>query len=156
MKGMEVMKDTKAYIEWIIRCIKSGFLEVEPNNDYWHVGSIENPDGYGKINGICGDTMEICVRISNDTITDASFLTDGCMSSQLCGSAATFLAKGERLIDALDISAADIIHLLKYFEGVEVHCAILSVSTLYRAIAEYLLKQQQYLLEQEIEACSKS
>ena len=142
MEGMEVMKDTKAYIEWIVRYLTQGFVEFKPNADYWHVGSIENPDGYGKIDGICGDTMEIWLKISGGMIADASFLTNGCMSSQLCGSAATFLAKGEHLIDALNISAADIIHLFKHFEGIEAHCAILSVSTLYRAIAEYLLKQE--------------
>ena len=136
------MKDTEAYIGWLVERLNFGLADVKQNENYWHVGSIENPGGYGKIKGICGDTMEIWLKISDGVIADASFLTDGCISSQLCGSAATFLAKGERLIDALDISAADIINLFRNFEGLETHCAVLSVSTLYRAIAEYLLKQE--------------
>ena len=146
------MKDTRAYLEWIVHHLKSGLIGFKPNKDYWHAGSMENPDGCGKIHGICGDTMEISLKISDGIITEASFLTDGCISSQLCGSAAAFLAKGERLVDALNISAGDIANLFSRFDGIDTHCAILAVSTLYRAIAEYMLKQQQYLIEQEIVA----
>jgi len=146
------MKDTEAYLEWIVENIKSGLIGSKMDKEYWNSGGIIGPDGYGKIHGICGDTMEISLKISDGIITEASFLTDGCMSSQLCGSAAAFLARGERLTAALNISAGDIINLFSRFDGIDTHCAILAVSTLYRAIAEYMLKQQQYLIEQEIVA----
>lgn len=134
------MKDTSSFLEWVKNFLSSGFTELDGRDNYWNAGSIENADGYGKISGICGDTMEIWLRIASGVITEARFMTNGCMSSQLCGAAAAWLAKDESLIDALDISPADVIRLLGCFEGIESHCAILAVSTLYRAIAEYMLK----------------
>jgi nitrogen fixation NifU-like protein len=135
------MKDTSAFLEWFKNFLSTGFTEPEGRKNYWNVGSMENADGYGRIDGICGDTMEIWLRIAGGVIKEARFMTNGCMSSQLCGAAAAWLATEENLIGALDISPADVIRLLRCFEGVENHCAILAVSTLYRAVADYMLKQ---------------
>lgn len=33
-----------------------------------NVGKIDNPDGYGKVKGICGDTMEIFLKIGKNNI----------------------------------------------------------------------------------------
>ncbi|MEW5947701.1 MAG: iron-sulfur cluster assembly scaffold protein [bacterium] len=134
------MKDTGVFLEWVKNFLGPGFKELDGRDNYWNIGPVENAEGYGKISGICGDTMEIWLKIADGAITEARFLTDGCMSSQLCGAAAAWLATREKLIDALDISPADVIRLLLCFEGVENHCAILAVSTLYRAIADYILK----------------
>ncbi|UCH08889.1 MAG: iron-sulfur cluster assembly scaffold protein, partial [Deltaproteobacteria bacterium] len=36
-----------------------------------NVGTIENPDGYGKVgNPVCGDLMEMYLKVKDDTIED--------------------------------------------------------------------------------------
>ena len=47
-----------------------------------NVGVIENPDGYGKVgNPVCGDLMEIFIKIKDDRIDDIKFRTFGCGSA---------------------------------------------------------------------------
>ena len=44
-----------------------------------NVGVIENPDGTGHVgNPVCGDIMELYIKVEKNTITDAKFKTFGC------------------------------------------------------------------------------
>lgn len=102
-------------------------------------GRMENPDGYAKVTGSCGDTMEMFLRVQNEVIEDCCFETDGCGSTQICGSAATCLAQGKTIIQALGLISAE--NIIKYLGGLpesDVHCAQLAAETLRRAIADYL------------------
>ncbi|HOC90782.1 MAG TPA: iron-sulfur cluster assembly scaffold protein [bacterium] len=117
-----------------------GFIDVSAPPEDSNIGPLDNADANGTIHGICGDTMEIWLKIENGVVTDARYATNGCFSSRACGAAATYLAKGERIIDALGISPRDVMNLLELIPGVDIHCSILAISTLYRAIAEYILK----------------
>jgi nitrogen fixation NifU-like protein len=51
------------------------------------------------------------------------------------------LAEGKFIEEALSISAGEVITRLRGLPEDHLHCSILSVSTLYRAIADYLLKR---------------
>jgi nitrogen fixation NifU-like protein len=51
------------------------------------------------------------------------------------------LADGKTIKEALLISAGEVTTRLKGLPQDHLHCSILSVSTLYRAIADYLLKK---------------
>lgn len=77
-----------------------------------YMGRMELPDGYGRSRGSCGDNVEIFLRFKDGRVIDASFLSDGCMSSQVCGSFAAELAlnlspeelagiTGEKILDAI-------------------------------------------------------
>ncbi len=45
-----------------------------------NVGVMENPSGVGKVgNPICGDVMELFIKVENGVITDAKFRTFGCL-----------------------------------------------------------------------------
>ena len=57
-----------------------------------YMGVIEDPDGHGRITGPCGDTMQIFLRFEKDKVKEATFLTDGCVSSVAC----EFLCRGTR------------------------------------------------------------
>jgi nitrogen fixation NifU-like protein len=50
------------------------------------------------------------------------------------------LARGKTIKEALSISAGEVIKKLKGLPEDHLHCSILAVSTLYRAIADYLLR----------------
>jgi NifU-like protein involved in Fe-S cluster formation len=45
-----------------------------------NVGTIENPDGVGHVgNPVCGDIMELYIKVENNIIVDAKFKTFGCL-----------------------------------------------------------------------------
>jgi nitrogen fixation protein NifU and related proteins len=104
-----------------------------------NIGLLENPDGLARLEGTCGDTMEMSVRVDNDVVVACGFATDGCGSTVVCGSAATTLAANRTLIEALGaVTARGILdHLGGLPEG-DVHCAELAAETLRRALADYL------------------
>jgi len=105
-----------------------------------HFGQMNDPSGSAYIKGICGDQMEFYIVVENNMITDIKFHTDGCVYTTACGAMASALTEGKSLQDALGISAKQVIIELKALPKSHVHCAILAVSTLYKAIADYLLK----------------
>ena len=111
--------------------------------DHWrnprNFRSIDHPDGYARTKGVCGDTMEMSVRMSDETVAECAFQTDGCASTIVCGSAATELAVGLPLVEALGaVNAAAILKVLGGLPEADVHCAQLAAETLRRAIADYL------------------
>ena len=106
-----------------------------------NIGRMNDPTGSAWIKGLCGDMMEMYLIIRNHCIEDISFYTDGCEATLACGSFATAKAKGQNIYDALGISPAEIINALEELPEEKHHCAILAASTLYKAIADYLLKK---------------
>lgn len=121
--------------------IKSQYSEkvveflMHPKN----VGKIEYPNGHAKLRGICGDSIEIFLKIDDDNIIDAKFLPEGCGEIVVCGCAVTELVIGKSVEDVLKISPYNVIQFLGGLPEASIHCAILSVNTLHAAIARYLL-----------------
>ena len=103
-------------------------------------GRMNDPTGAGTISGPCGDEMEFYLYIQDDVIRDAKYYTDGCANTRACGYAVARRAKGRPVIAALAINPADIINSGECLPEEGRHCAILAVSTLYRAIADYLMR----------------
>jgi hypothetical protein len=48
-----------------------------------NVGDMDDADGFGRVTGSCGDTMEIWLKVRNGTIASATFMTDGCVAPAL-------------------------------------------------------------------------
>ena len=113
----------------------------KPVNIYSKVGALEKPTAYSRIKGICGDEMKFYLIIENDIITSIKFLTTGCYFTILCGNAVACEAEGKNILDALAINPGQIISTVSKLPEHHYHCTILAVSTLYKAIAEYLLQQ---------------
>ncbi len=103
-----------------------------------NLGRIQAPDGFGRITGSCGDTMEIYFKMKDDKVTDATFWTDGCGSSIASGSMATELVKGKSISEARGITKDDILDALEGLPEESLHCAALTASTLREAIKDYL------------------
>lgn len=100
---------------------------------------IKNPSSCGKITGHCGETMEIYLCIDGEHIWDASFFTDGCRFSVICGSIAALLAKGKTVDEAAEIGGDTILGLLQGVPEEENHCAYLAAETLQSAIHKWML-----------------
>lgn len=104
-----------------------------------YFGRMNDPTATGTITGPCGDTMEFHLMVRGDIIEDVKYYTGGCANTRSCGRSAARRAKGRKITDALSISAGEIIRSGECTPETGRHCAILAVSTLYRAIADYLL-----------------
>jgi nitrogen fixation NifU-like protein len=105
-----------------------------------NVGRMNDPTCAAWLKGICGDTMEIYLTIKEKTITEALFYTDGCSSTFACGSLITELTRGRNIYDALKITPYQMITQLQQLPEDHHHCAVLAVMTLYKALADFLLK----------------
>ncbi len=83
--------------------------------------------------------MEFYLEIRDNVIQEVKYYTEGCESARLCGQAAAKTAQGKTVMDALAISPREIIDSKVCLPEEGSHCAILAVSALYRAIADFLL-----------------
>lgn len=102
-----------------------------------NVGRIEDADGFARVTGGCGDSIEIWIKVTNDAITEITFRTDGCGASIAAGSMVTELAKGKTVREALRISGLDVLNALGGLPAESEHCAVLAANALNAAITQY-------------------
>jgi nitrogen fixation NifU-like protein len=100
-----------------------------------NVGRLSAPDGEGIIQGWCGDTMEIFLKVSGKTIVQATFYTDGCGPTIACGSQITTMVQGMPMEQASQLTKEDLVSALDGLPEESLHCAELAVNTLRAAIA---------------------
>jgi nitrogen fixation NifU-like protein len=103
-----------------------------------NLGQIESPDGCGRVTGPCGDTMELCLRVREGKIINATFWTDGCGTSIASGSMTTELVKRKSITEVLKITSNTILEELGGLPEESVHCSVLAADTLREAIKDYL------------------
>ena len=106
-----------------------------------YMGRIPNPDGYARLTGNCGDTMEIFLKFEDGRVKEASFLTDGCGSSAVCGSFAAEMALEKTPDELLEVTGEAILERLGGLPKEEEHCAYLAGETLQEALNDYITKQ---------------
>ncbi|MCK4466041.1 MAG: Fe-S cluster assembly scaffold protein NifU [Bacteroidales bacterium] len=106
-----------------------------------NVGEIKNPDGIGHVgNPVCGDIMELYIKVKNNIIVDAKFKTFGCGAAIATSSMVTELVKGKTIDEALKISNQTVVEALGGLPHVKVHCSVLAEEALKSAISDYLKK----------------
>jgi len=108
-----------------------------------NLGRIDEPEGYGKITGPCGDTMELFLRVIAGKVAEANFMTDGCGTTIACGSMVTELVKGKSINDAGEITRDVILENLGGLPESEQHCALLAANTLREALKDYRLLERE-------------
>jgi nitrogen fixation NifU-like protein len=109
-----------------------------------NVGVIENPDGYGKVgNPVCGDLMEMYIKVKDDIITDIKFRTFGCGSAIATSSMVTEMAKGMHVDEAMKLTRNDVATELEGLPPVKMHCSNLAADALHAAIKDYRTKKGQ-------------
>lgn len=104
-----------------------------------YIGKIKDPDWAASIKGPCGDERAVDLLINNDMVEDIKFQTSGCFFTYACGTMVAHLAHKKTIQDVLTISPGQISTELSCLSKDHCHCAILAVSTLYKAIANYWL-----------------
>lgn len=140
----DIEKFARELQEQIMREIRKKYSEVVIDN--WqnpkNFRKIDNPDGYAKVKGPCGDTMEMFLSMKDEKIFQFTFQTDGCGTTIACGSIATEMALNKNVTEALAvISAGEILKKLGGLPESDVHCAQLAAETLRRALADYLYQK---------------
>jgi len=104
-----------------------------------NVGEIENPDGVGHVgNPVCGDIMELYIKVENGTIVDAKFRTFGCGAAIASSSMVTEMVKGKSIEEALKISNKAVAEALDGLPPVKMHCSVLAEEALKSAIDDYI------------------
>jgi len=141
----DLEKYAKQLQEMILEQARKEYSEVVI--DHWqnprNFRETAQPDGHAKVKGICGDTMEMFIKVKNGKISECSFLTDGCATTIACGSIATELALTKTFTEILAIVSGETI--LKKLGGLpeaSIHCAFLAAETLRRALADNLYQQK--------------
>jgi len=107
---------------------------MEPHN----MGEIENPSGVGTVgNPVCGDLMQIMIKVEDGVIVDIKFKTFGCGAAIATSSMITDLAKGKTIEEALKITRNDVAESLEGLPPVKMHCSNLAADALHAAIEDY-------------------
>jgi nitrogen fixation protein NifU and related proteins len=102
-----------------------------------NLGPMPDADGFASVLGPCGDTMEIWLKVENDVITGATFMTDGCGTSIASASMVTEMARGKSINEAQRISQGDVLNALGGLPEESKHCALLAADTLKAATRDY-------------------
>ena len=96
---------------------------------------LQNPDGYGKRTGECGDTVEMFLCVKGDRIQTVSFDTNGCINTNACANTVSQLSEGKTIEAAWNIAPEEVIEFLETLPKESYHCAELAVGAFYLALA---------------------
>ena len=108
-----------------------------------NVGEIEDADGVGKVgNPVCGDIMELSIKVKDGRIDDAKFRTFGCGAAIATSSMVTELVKGKTVEEALEVSNKAVVEALGGLPPVKMHCSVLAEQALRSAIEDYRRRQR--------------
>ena len=126
---------------------------MSSNADIYHemiVDYSRNPVNYGKIedhdvtfhdaNPLCGDSIDIDMKIDEDKVTDIKFHGKGCAICMACSSVLTEITKGKNIDEVRSIEKNDVLSELglEHLQAVRIKCALLSLKVLKSALYTYL------------------
>jgi nitrogen fixation NifU-like protein len=128
---------------------------MSSNADIYHemiVDYSRNPVNYGEIenhdvtfhdsNPLCGDSIDIDMKIDENKVTDIKFHGRGCAICMACSSVLTEITKGKSLEEARTIEKNDVLSELglEHLQAVRIKCALLSLKVLKSALYTYIGK----------------
>ena len=128
---------------------------MSSNADIYHemiVDYSRNPVNYGEIenhdvtfhdsNPLCGDSIDIDMKIDDNKVTDIKFHGKGCAICMACSSVLTEITKGKNLEDVRNIEKNDVLSELglEHLQAVRIKCALLSLKVLKSALYTYIGK----------------
>ena len=106
------------------------------------MGEMDDPDGVGETtNPVCGDTMRLFIKVADNRVIDATFLTFGCGAAIASSSITTEMIKGKTIDEVLRISDQDVINALGGLPPTKRHCSILAEKALNAAVSDYRKKR---------------
>ena len=108
------------------------------------VDHLTNPRNVGELvganawaeetNPVCGDRLQLYLRISEGRVEAAQFLAYGCPPTLACGSVLTEMLQGRSLEEAKLISRQDLVKAIGGLPARKQHAAALAIETLQAAL----------------------
>lgn len=107
-------------------------------------GRIKNPDGKARVgNIVCGDVLELAIKVRDGKIEEAKFLTFGCIAALGVSSVLTEMVKGKTIEEAKKLTPSQISKEVGGLPHEKAHCAVLGFQGLRKAIEDYENKRGQ-------------
>lgn len=117
---------------------------IEHSKNPLNYGKIENPDvTFHDANPLCGDSIDIDIKIDDNKVTDIKFHGKGCAICMASSSVLTENVKGKDIEKIKDLEKNDILSELglERLQAVRVKCATLSLKVFKSALYNYLSKK---------------
>jgi len=112
---------------------------LKPKN----IGKIKSPDGYAQIgNMVCGDQLDFFLKVEKGKIKDVKFLSFGCASNIATASILSEKVKGMAIEEAKKYPWKKIVDDLGGLPSQKVHCSVMAVQGLQKAISDYESRQE--------------
>jgi nitrogen fixation NifU-like protein len=130
-----------------------------------NMGEIKDADGVATVgNPVCGDVMRLYIKIGRrkaarprrrrgeagedgkqkeEYIKNIKFQTLGCAAAIATSSILTEMAKGKTLKKAQKIKSQEIVKKLGGLPKIKLHCSLLAVEALKKAIKDYRMKSDE-------------
>jgi nitrogen fixation NifU-like protein len=113
---------------------------MNPHN----VGEIPDADGVGEVrNEVCGDIVNLYIKVEAGRIRDAKFKTFGCGAAIATSSMMTDLIIGKTLEEAEQISNRAVVEALDGLPPKKMHCSLLAEEALQSALRDYFERSGQ-------------
>ena len=108
-----------------------------------NMGEIKDPSGVGRVgNPVCGDLMELQIKVQDNIITEAKFQTFGCTAAIATSSILTDLVVGKTIEEALKVTNNAVVEALDGLPPVKRHCSVLAEEALRKAVSDYQNKSK--------------
>jgi len=102
-------------------------------------GKMESPDiAYHDYNPVCGDEVEMQLKLEDGMVKEAMFTGKGCTISQAAASMLTGEVRGKGIKDAVAMTQSDMLKIIRINPGpVRVKCAMLALRALQKGIIQH-------------------
>jgi len=113
-----------------------------------NMGELKDADAVGKVgNKVCGDMMHVYIKVGKNNngkkiIEDIKVKTFGCVAAIATSSALTEVVKGMTMAEAEKITKENVADYVGGLPKAKIHCSVLAVDGLQKAIEEYKKKKQ--------------
>ncbi len=114
-----------------------------------NIGEMKDADAIGKVgNPVCGDLMWVYLKVDKnkkgeEIIKNIKVKTFGCVAAISTSSALTEMVKGMTLKETEKVTREKVTDYVGGLPPAKIHCSVLAVDGLRKAIEEYKMKKKQ-------------
>lgn len=112
---------------------------IEYIADPKNMGPMEDASGYAEVTDSHGDELYLWLKISDRTVSKATFFTKGCITIKIAASGLTEMLTGKTLEEAMKITPKALRDFIGRTPRKTWHCTNLAVEALGMAIRNYVI-----------------